>query len=417
MIGGFATKALMRPTAAVIADGEPQFWAIALPDSAPFVAGNDKFDFKLRSLDISPDGRRVAWATLRDSPPMLWEARVDLGSAAPLGGTAGAALPTYAPDGSAIAFVVGGTEVRRLDRGSNAPSRIGQVAHASGVLWPLQEQVIINNFSGCLNAATPGIGAFASFPTAACVRAAGGVGKGPDPQRLLASKGGALGLLDAKSGSFTFLRRAGGSDTTNAATLVAGSVPFLIDAQTIGFMRDSTVYAASFDATSARLTRDARQILSGVRHEKAFGAGSAQLALSAYGTLVWVTGGDAAASRFVMVSPTGGAPDTLPIPPTDVNSYALSADGQRLAYSVTLPGNTSVLRILDRNRNVVDSARFPNEVLVNEWVDAGSAVSVFVSYQDPKRRPGAIVRGLGGSMMLDTTEAPYTATSADGLVS
>ena len=413
MIGGVVTKALMRPTAAATGDGEPRFWAIALPDSAPFVVGHDPLDIQLRSLDVSPDGRSVAWATLRDSTAMLWEARVDLGSAAPLGGTTGGALPTYAPDGSALAFVVGGSEVRRLDRGSSTPSRIGQVALADGLLW-LQERVITNDYNGCLNAATPGIGSFASFPGSGCTGAAGGIAKGPDSQRLLASKGGALGFLDAKSANFTFLRRAGGSDTITAATLVAGDVPFLIDAQTIGFMRDSTVYAASFDAKSERLTADPRQILAGVRHETAGGAVGAQLALSANGTLVWVTGGDAGVSRFVLASPAGGAPDTLPIPPTNVNSYALSTDGQRLAYSVSLPGNTSVLRILDRARNVVDSAHFAIEVQVANWVDAGSAVSVLLPNNDRKSRRYAIVRGLGESMTLDTTEAPYYATSADG---
>jgi tRNA A-37 threonylcarbamoyl transferase component Bud32/WD40 repeat protein len=413
IIGGVLTKAFLRPAAAT-GESAPRFWSIALPDSAPFVVGHDRYDQQLRSLDVSPDGQSVAWATLRDSTATLWEARVDLGSATPLGGTAGGALPTYAPDGSAIAFVVGGTEIRRLDRGSSAPSRVGEVALANGLLWPLQERVITNDYNGCLNAATPGGGAFASFPSPACIGVAGGIAKGPDPQRLLASKAGALGVLDAKSGNFTFLRRTGGSDTTTAATLVAGDVPFLIDSHTIGFMRDSTVYAVSFDAKSERLTGDPRQILAGVRHEAAGGVVGAQLALGASGTLAWVTGGDAGVSHFVLVRTAGGAPDTLPIPPTNVNSYALSPDGQRLAYSVSLPGNKSVLRILDRRRNVVDSARFAIEVQVANWVDAGSGVSVSLPIAGQKGRQYGIVRGLGGSMTLDTTEAPYYASSADG---
>jgi WD40 repeat protein len=413
IIGGVLTKALLRPSAAT-GDSTPQFWAIALPDSAPFVVGHDQYDEQLRSLDVSPDGQSVAWSTLRDSTAMLWEARMDLGSASPLTGAAGGALPTYAPDGSAIAFVVGGTDVRRLDRGSSASSRVGQVPLAEGLLWPLQERIITNDYNGCLNAATPGGGAFAYFPSPACIGFAGGIAKGPDPQRLLASKGGAIGVLDSRSGNFTFLRHAGGADTTTAATLVAGDVPFLIDAQTIGFMRDSTVYAAAFDAKSARLTGDPRQVLTGVRHEAAGGAVGAQLALSANGTLVWVTGGDAGVSRFVWVRPAGGAPDTLPIPPTNVSSYALSPDGQRLAYSVSLPGNKSVVRIVDRTRNVVDSARFAVEVQVGNWVDAGSGVSVSLANAGPKGRQYGIVRGLGGSMALDTTEAPYYATSTDG---
>ena len=414
IIGGILTKTLVRSTVAATGDGEPRFFAITLPDSAPFVVGHSLLDGQLRSLDVAPDGRSVAWATLRDSTAMLWETHLDLGSAAPLGGTTGGALPTYAPDGSALAFVVGGSEVRRLERGSSAPSRIGQVHVPDALLWPHQERVITRDYNGCLNAAAPGMGSFTSFPGSGCAGAGGGVAKGPDSQRLLASKAGAIGFLDAKSGNFTMLRRAGGSDTTTAATLVAGDVPFLIDVQTIGFMRDSTVYAATFDAKSERLTGEPRQILAGVRHETEGVSAGAQMALSASGTLVWVTGGDAGVSRFVWVSPTGRTSDTLPIAPTRVNSYALSPDGLRLAYSVSLPGNTSVLRILDRTRNVVDSARFPIDVQVTNWVDAGSAVSVRLPNTDRKVRRFAIVRDLRGSMTLDSTEAPYYATSADG---
>ena len=134
------------------------------------------------------------------------------------------------------------------------------------------------------------------------------------------------------------------------------------------FTLDSTIYAAPFDARTVRVTAEPRAILSGIRYDTFGSAG--YTAYSASGTLVMVTGTDASASRFVWVTRDGRVTDTLPTRATVVGSYALSPDGQRLAYATNMLSD-HVLRIVDLRRNVVDTAVLTPAFGPTRWIHGG----------------------------------------------
>jgi hypothetical protein len=96
-----------------------------------------------------------------------------------------------------------------------------------------------------------------------------------------------------------------------------------------------------------------------------------------------------------------------------VNSYALSSDGNRLAYSITRPGNTSVIRIFDRRRNLLDSVSLPMDVAIGNWVDGETALSAMLPNAQANRFY-AIIRGLDGKATVDSSGVQYYASSPDG---
>ena len=411
VVGGLLGSALMARRGAGrngTADETPQFFSITVPDSAPIITQHDSYDQQVRAFDISPDGRSVAWSSTRAGAPIIWQARTDLGTVAMVPGTAGGMIPTYSPDGRALAFAVSGEGVRKVDLGSGSVSSVASRRLVDQITWITREQVITSDYTGCLGTAPASGGDLVAFPSRLCTLATGGVARGPDDNHLIASLGGAVDLLDVHSGKTIALRPPTRAGTSDDQANVPGEVPFLLDPRTLLFVRDSTLYAAHFDPAKARLTSDPVSIVTGIRHEA--GTGVVQLAYSAGGTFAWLAGSDASVSRFVLVSPHGGPVDTLPVPPANVNSYALSTDGNRLAYTITLPGNATVVRILDRRRNVTDSAQFPIDLQVLNWVDADSALSMI----SVAIRRDVVVRDLGGRMRLDSSAARYQASSRDG---
>ena len=74
--------------------GEPRFYSIVLPDSAPLVSGRDQGDIAGRAFDLSADGRLLVYTSPDDSTTRLWQIRTDVGTASPIVGTVGARLPT-----------------------------------------------------------------------------------------------------------------------------------------------------------------------------------------------------------------------------------------------------------------------------------------------------------------------------------
>ena len=404
VLGAIAMRAVPgRPTGHAASADAPRFWSIALPDSAPFVGATDPLAAYVRSLDISADGARVVWTTMRGANPELWQLRTDLGTMAPLPGTTGSIIPTFSPDGKSLAFV-SNAEVSRMDLASNATARVGMshgyLGSSNALIWPSPDRILVWNYLGCVESAPATGGNFARLPKVPCgiLSAAAGA----SPGRLAVSTG-EVGFLDEATGRVQFVRRAGSADTS-ASTLVAGALPMQVG-DALVFVDDSTMYGAKIDVKNARLMADPRQLLTGIRHE-AWGGG-VQIALSASGTLVWVAGGDAGVSRFVFVRPGASRADTLPTVPANVNSFALSHDGSRLAYTVSLPGGRSVLHLFDIRRGIDDVTRFAAGVEVNDWADSDTVLTARIG----QRR--IVLRGLGGTVRIDSTIASYASMSRD----
>ncbi len=398
----------MRPRAAD--SGEPRFYSITLPDSAPVVSGRDQFDATLRSFDLSADGRLLVYTSPHGSATRLWQLRTDFGTASPIAGTARALLPTLSPDGRALAFVVD-TVVRRLTLADGAISRVSTQPWIQNLWWPSAGQLVSDNLFDCLRVVSPNGGAWTQLaPKAPCVPSAGfavaGGGSGP----LVLSIDGVITLQDATTGRMQPVRTAGAKDTTDATTVVTGERPLLIGDRLLLFLRDGALVAARLDVSRARLASEPLSVLAGIQVEPFTGA---QLALSSEGTLLWATGADGSVARFVWVGGDGGGRDTLYIPASFVSSFTLSPDGHRLAYSVRLPGRGSVVRVVDLTRRVVDETQFPVEVRVDNWIAGDTALTVMLP-QKYGSRSWAVLRIAGPALVLDTSDAQVSGSSPDG---
>jgi Tol biopolymer transport system component len=184
-----------------------------------------------------------------------------------------------------------------------------------------------------------------------------------------------------------------------------GSFPSFVAPDLLVFLRDSTLYSASFDPKALRLTGEPAAVLTGIRREA---LGSAHLAIANDGTMVWASGGDGTAGRFVWVGQDGRVQDTLFLPPSEVLSYALSHDGRRLAIQHALPRGRQSLVIADLLRRVVDSVAYAGEISPINWIRSDRALTIASS------RWRGVLDVAGADFRIDSTgrgfqdEAPAT---------
>lgn len=97
------------------------------PDGVEFGAGGDTaFD-----LALSPDGRGAVFAGARDGQVQLWRHDFSTGDATPLPGTAGGALPAFAPGGGTLVFFADGA-LQAIDLETGVVSRRAEAPAAGG---------------------------------------------------------------------------------------------------------------------------------------------------------------------------------------------------------------------------------------------------------------------------------------------
>jgi Tol biopolymer transport system component len=190
-----------------------------------------------------------------------------------------------------------------------------------------------------------------------------------------------------------------------------GSFPRFVAPDLLVFLRDSTLYAASFDPKALHLTGEPVAVLTGIRREA---AGNAHLAIANDGTMVWGSGGDGTAGRFVWVGQDGRVQDTLFLPPSEVESYALSHDGRRLAVQHALPRGRRSLVIADLQRRVVDSVAYGGDIGPLNWIRSDRALTI------ESARWLGLLEVAGADLRIDSTgrgfqdEAPATRLQCRG---
>ncbi len=405
-LGILGTRAFVSPRATVRPE-QPQFLSLALPDSAPYVVGLDYTGVPTRSLALSDDGRRLVYTSSDARTSALWEVRLDNGSARKLPSTDGAVLPALSPDGRSLAFVID-TQVRRLDLDDARVSRIGTFPFLNLVAWTAPDNLIIGAAFSCLRSVSAASGSATPYPRGHCAGADALSRIDPARSETLLSNDSLL-ITDGATGATRRVRRAM-VDSTDTRSLVRGHSAFLVGDSALVFSLDSTMYAAPFDARTTRITAEPRPILSGIRYDTFGSAG--YTAYSASGTLVLVTGTDASASRFVWVTRDGHVQDTVPTRATVVGSFALSPDGQRLAYATNSLADR-VLRIADLKRNVVDTAVFSPGLSPTRWIHGGRDLAGMVGIRDGKFLY-SIVRLDGALMTQDRAATAIHSDSRDG---
>jgi len=276
-------------------------------------------------------------------------------------------LPAFSPDGRSVAFVTA-QEVRRISLAGGLVARVADGARfAVDLLWPGDDRIfLVDNFR--LYAVRATGGALTRIANSSDISSLSPIGGRTDWFLAHGFFGGQISLVSADGAERRPLGTAGTPDSQ-----LVGSFPRFVAPNLLAFLRDSTLYAASFDPGGLRLTSEPVPVLTGIRRES---FGSAHLAIAGDGTMVWGSGGDGTIGRFVWVGQDGTVQDTLFLPPSEVLGFALSHDGRRLAVEHRLPRGRTSLVIADLQRGVVDSVAFGGELTPANWIRSDHALTV-----------------------------------------
>jgi serine/threonine-protein kinase len=372
-------RRVLPPAAAVVLTAAIVGAAAGALRPAPRPAPFSQFSFTLpgafmaatqQQLAISPDGTRLAYGA--DSRVYLRP----IGELEPheVAGTLSAGLgvgtPLFAPDGQSIAFfsLAGSTDgrtgvtLKRIPITGGAPLTLATTDFPVGASWG-PNGILIGQGRGGIVRVSPNGGTPERI-----------VGVGADEEAH-----GPQMLPDGRTVLYT-LAKDGGSDRWDQAKVVAES---LVDG-TRRILREGasdarylpsghllyvvggTMFAVPFDDDSLATTGDPVPVVVGVRRSIGGRTGSADLAVSDTGTVVYRPGpATTSTTRNLVVGDNRGEPTPLKVPPALYSHPRVSVDGTLLAvgrsdgqgsniWIYELSGKTEIRRVTFEGNN-----RFP----------------------------------------------------------
>ena len=228
-----------------------------------------------QSLAISLDGSQIVFAATHEDRTVLWLHSIASASARPLAGTEGGVLPFFSPDGHAVGFFSQG-KLRRIDLDSGTVLPLADASTPGGGAW---------NGDGTILFVPIGGGAVLRIPEGGGAATAVPSTSPANNPRLL--PGGRRFLFGGGPPTATGLYVSGldGKDSQRIGDMRLAEYA---DTGYLLFIRDSTLFAQRFDATTAALTGTPIQL---AEHVTALSVGGGSIAYrtstAAASALVW----------------------------------------------------------------------------------------------------------------------------------
>ena len=333
------------------------------------------------SYVLSPDGRHLVFAGIREGNVSLWLRDLDSLEARPLPGAENATYPFWSPDSRTIGFFADGS-LKTIDA-SGGPIRTlcATPGGGRGAAWSREGVIVFSS---------------AQLQGLFSVPAAGG-----QPVQVTAAEGVAQGsyrlpsfLPDGRRFVFTAFPgneiRLGSLDSTDSAKVLdAESQAQFVPQGYLLFVRQGTLLAQPFDAGSATPTGDAVPLV-----EQVFVDGNSYALFSAAdsGTLAFRSGGAAEETQLTWFDRSGAAVGA-PGPPGRYRNPVLSPDRTRVAVEVVSDADRNRdIWLLELARGVMSRFTFDPRNDVNPvWAPDGSRIvfgsdregGVFSLYQKP----------------------------------
>jgi eukaryotic-like serine/threonine-protein kinase len=283
-------------------------------------------------LALSPDGRLLAYVAVAGGGARLFVRSLDDYDARAVPGTEGAEQPFFSPDGRWIAFFAAGA-LRKVPVSGGAPIPIAtDIEEPSGGSWGPGDVICFATAGGGLYAVHSGGGAPApvrGVPGDTARPASSGTWpRFIDADHVVFSAQGDIRLLTLRTGETRAL-----TDGVNAWYVAPDHL--LVAAEEV-------VRAVGFDPRAMRVTSAPVPVLDQVY--KGPGAGSASLAVSATGTLVYAAGGYA---RSLVIVDRNGRESPVRIAPRGFRYPHVSPDGRYVAVTVDpRPSNIWIVDLL-----------------------------------------------------------------------
>jgi serine/threonine protein kinase len=297
------------------------------------------------SLALSPDGQKVVFVASSEGRPMLWVRSLETGASRPLRGTEGAFLPFWSPDSTSIGFFAG-EKLYRVDLDGGSPRVIAAAPVGTGGTWN-RDGVIL--YVVVPDAPIRRVSADGGTPSALPGAERRTTGQRfpqflPDGRHFLyfvaETRGVYIGQLDAPDRRHLL--------DADAAAVFAPPGEIL-------FVREGRLFAQQFDPARLELSGQPSAVAERVTIDA---RGAAAVSASSAGSVVFRTGALNRQRQLVWFDRAGreigavGDPD-----PTNPGNPSLSPDGNRLALSRTVDGNTDVW-LLNLNRPVLTRFTF-----------------------------------------------------------
>jgi serine/threonine-protein kinase len=321
------------------------------------------------SLALSPDGNTLAVRENGQNGRLYVKRRSEL-HAVPVPGTERASYPAFSPDGQWISFIADG-RLKKVRVGEGGVTTIADSASApfGGSAWLDDGSIVYTGPALYQLSRVPAAGGPATPVLLDSTLAGLGVG---NPSALPGGRGVlftvctsgcvtmGVQVLDLRTGSHRVLL----GDAVSASYLPTGHLLYV--------RRDGSALAAPFDLKSLRVTGPAVPVLDGVL----VGTGSAFLAWSPAGTLVYLQGTSAGAElEPVRVTREGAAAVIDTAWRGGFNSLALSPDGRRLAMGVGLASGTLGIWIKQLDRGPFSRLTFGGQDRRPAWSPNGRDVA------------------------------------------
>ena len=341
--------------------------SVALPPTDVLEGGSENL-----LLNVSRDGRTIAYSARRDGVVRLFVRRLGDGEPTALEGTEDAHAPFFSPDGKWIAFFAN-SKLKKVSVGGGPIFDICDVGADRAGVWLDDGSIVLTTHATLPLMRVTSAGGTPQAVTSLDTTQAERTHRWPD-----ALPGGEWVLFTVGSA-----QSPGNYDdaTIAAANLKTGERRVLMKGASMArycppgyliFSRQGTLLAAPMDVDKPKLTGPPVPILDHVDREPSSGA--MHFAVSRNGTLVFaprVEGSDQAEMVWVAFD---GTATPLPAPPREYNAARISPDGKQICVTIGPTYGIGDIWRYDITRETLTRLTFDGKSLVGYWAPDGRSI-------------------------------------------
>jgi eukaryotic-like serine/threonine-protein kinase len=341
------------------------------------------------AVALSHDGKQLAYSASRNGGPLqLFLRALDGLEARPIPDSDGGIEPFFSPDDQWLGFFQAGT-LKKVSVNGGASVSLTAITNARGASWNAPGSIVV------------------SPDTNVALQRISDQGGVLQPLFQVAQGEAAERWPDVLPGGKAVLFVAGTMQNVGVAAREIGggkrkdlvqnaSFPKYAPTGHLLYMQGSTLMAVPFDAKRLEMNGAAVPVAEGISLTNTSGA--AQYSFSLTGTLLYVSGGVAAAQRKLVWVNRNGLEQALPATPGDYDNPRISPDGHRVALEVG-----SQIWIYDLTRDTL--TRFTFDGVINAdpaWTPDGKRISFRSSKDGFTDIYWQLADGSGGLERLDT---------------